>query len=326
MSVVEDQGSAPSDISDGKDIYAPSGLLVLGFLAFLAWFVCWWDWSRSASKLVFALCGIAIVMKITVLALVVWLVTPKSGGTYGRPIVAILKIAAIVLILDATYLWLAAGMNDAGMTQGWGRLERAGLQIAVQIITAVLIKKFIYKFEGSEAMIFGGLMVFANSILNFALIVQLAAAINPYIASQARIIPGSVANEEMRKAMAMNKHAISLSSSEVDGQVIHRIAMGGLVEFDSKYHRGMSLPGTWTGVTGKLMDQLFAAGVHKVFFYLGDGVTAGFKQVIVELPVEPGERAACLEVAGRYRRDSKLRWPEARNFIGDKYIIIDLVN
>src|SRR5579863_4574084 len=104
-----------------QKIYVPVVLLVVALLALAAWILHQRLRGTSEPIAEFAATGTAIVVKAVLLSLLAWFLASRSGGSFGVPAVTIMRIAALIAVLDAVFLWLRVAMLASGAISPTGR-------------------------------------------------------------------------------------------------------------------------------------------------------------------------------------------------------------
>jgi hypothetical protein len=315
-SVIDYQGitnvkpaSPPYDLADRiRDIYLPTGLLILGFLTSLVWIVHQGRWGTRESMVIFELAYGAMLIKVAILSLLAWLIASKTGGSFGTPAATILKISALVVLLDAVFLWLRTGMIDTRMMSPSGRGPGGTivLQLLVLVFTALFVTHFIYKLDDEEATTFGCLMAIGNVVVNTMLVLAVAAGLHLLIAAKARTATVVSLPPTNKTLATVRSSDTAITPTTADRQIANRISLGIPVVFEGREWKQMFVLHDSTKPMSDLIDQMYAAGALKVYIDMAEDPAAHMPEhhaakAYVELPIEGAQRTACAEVARAYR-------------------------
>ena len=140
----------PRDASAGaamhelaREFYIPAVVLAVGFGCILGWLAHHGRFIFAAVVIVMFLAGLLMIGKTVALSLFAWFLARSNGGSFGHPLGTILKIAGLVVTLDAATLWALSGMVATGAIT-----RRGGLY---PIHTIVLLFKDPQEWETSIA-------------------------------------------------------------------------------------------------------------------------------------------------------------------------------
>jgi hypothetical protein len=324
-----------------REIYIPAGVLVLGFgllLAFLGfegYFV-----SRAIRNTVF-LAGTLMVVKTVVLGALAWLVARNSGGSLGNPLTFVLKVAGLVVVLDAAILWAWAGMVGVGAIGPDGRFYIVKTFLAllmVTIVVAAVIAQLLYGLRGDEANLFSRFVAWGNLMLNIVFVVglgiyaqSLGAKRRPPNLANAQVAaarmpapPAAAPSGSMyipvvtlvsplsAQSMAVAPPSAVSVDTNPDHLIARRIMQGAPVVMEGR---------DWTKTTfildrqkpiARLIGEMYDAGAKRVYIdEVGDGMhlpASGLPaDMYVELPAGAEERAGIYKVGGRFQEsDAKV--------------------
>lgn len=98
-----------------REFILPAVVLVLGFVAMMGWLSYHGSLVAVAVVTVLFLATVAMVVKTIILSLFAWYLAGKTGGSFGNPLSTILKIAGLVVALDAAIVWTLNAMVGLGM-------------------------------------------------------------------------------------------------------------------------------------------------------------------------------------------------------------------
>ncbi|HEV8292508.1 MAG TPA: hypothetical protein VGP94_11325, partial [Tepidisphaeraceae bacterium] len=96
-------------IDNVRDIYVPTALLVIGFIAIGLWALVGSGINAQMSMLVLAASSVSTMIKTIILVLICVAITSKHGEvSFGTLWTAVLKFSSIILINDAMLIWFEA--------------------------------------------------------------------------------------------------------------------------------------------------------------------------------------------------------------------------
>jgi hypothetical protein len=134
-----------------RDLYVPVGMLVVGFLAVLAWGVYELSAGSGGIAVVSVGIGVTTLVKTVVVTALALVVAPHLGVSFGTLGSGILKFAAILILADAALLWLDVLMQSTGAmpsSGGSSRSMRRGLWwINILASTAIISAASWYLFD-----------------------------------------------------------------------------------------------------------------------------------------------------------------------------------
>lgn len=149
-------------------------MLILGFAAMMGWLAYHGRFVFAAIISVIFLATIAMVIKTIALSLMAWYLAGKSGGSFGNPLSTILKIAGLVVALDAAILWTWTAMVAVGAITNRFYVGKTLLVLfLVTLVAAAVISQFVYGLHGDEANLFSRFVAGGNLAINVLLILVL---------------------------------------------------------------------------------------------------------------------------------------------------------
>lgn len=313
------------------DIYLPTGLLILGTLALLAWIVAQGRGGIRESITISQLTGAAIVLKIALLGLVGWFFARKSGAGFAALSTTVLKIAALAIFLDGVCLWLRVAMTESGMmsSSGAGPPGVLTLQLMVLLFAALFVSRFIYKLEDSEATTFGCLIAIGNFVVNALLVLGAAASLHMCVVARGRAAAASAAPRANALA-ATNSQNTTIIMTEADREVAHRISRGSPAVMEGReWKLAFASYDRRKVASVQLIDKMYAAGAAQVYIDLVQDATIqeggkhGRLRLYVDLPLGQSQRNVCLDAARAYCDENELP-PIRSDAVAGRFLTIDM--
>jgi hypothetical protein len=328
-----DTDSPSNNLADDvHDVYLPTALLIIGLLASFGWIVHQGKWGTRESIVIFQLTGAAILIKVAILSFVAWLFARKSGGSFGTPATTILKIAALVIFLDAVFLWLRTGMTESGMMSASGRGPRGTimLELLVLVFTALFVARFVYRLDDNEATTFGCLIAVGNLMVNVALVLAVAAGLHLLIAARTRSSAMATVPSPANTLASTSSSSTPIADTSADRQIARRISQGSPIVFEGRQWKQVFFLRNSDKPTSNLIDQMYAAGALKVYIDVVGGQTVEgvaahpTAEMYVELPVEQVQRAKCSNIALAYRSENGVSSAPPFTPVDGRFLVIDL--
>lgn len=188
-------GGNPFSLELLREFYFPGAVLILGYVAMMAWLGYHGSLIAVAVITVLFLATLAMVVKTIILSLFAWYLASKTGGSFGNPLSTILKVAALVVALDAAIVWTLNAMVGLGMITRRGETYVVWVPLldlfVVTLVVAALISRFLYGLRGAEANLFSRFIAGGNLAINL-LVIFVLVMIGRSIANsaaQARLAP-----------------------------------------------------------------------------------------------------------------------------------------
>ena len=282
------------------EVYAPLAVLMAGFLSVIVWASMNYhgQFAIVAMAVTAAISFILLFIKTGILAMVIWYIASQSGGSMGSPLTMVLKIAALLIFLDAAETWIADLMRATGAITpaGRGPVALIGCSLFVSFVIAVLVSRYAYGLEGSAARTFGRVVAIGNWAMNWTVVLVLGALVHALIAGFGRT---SAPRPVMTNAVPAGYAPAVIASSDPDHQVAYRISKGSPLVVEGREWKQTTLILSRDKPVSALIDHLYDAGAQKVYIdVVGDGSGGpGPAKAYVELPTDDAQRAACQDVA-----------------------------
>jgi hypothetical protein len=322
---VSDSEKLPSDklIDPTRDIYVPTGLLVFGFIAIGLWALVGSGINAQMSMLVLAASCVSTMIKTIVLVLVCVAITSRHGEvSFGTLWPAVLKFSSIVLINDAMLIWFEAWQIYRGAIE----IRHGVMYIDIWLLVwelfmaSFLIALFLwYLFDIEKEQMFwiAAPIAFASMAIGFGLRFAVVWAVNAYTAARmpapAPPPPPPPAATALAPAVPTTKPTIR--ETPHDKAIRLRIEQGDLKEMYE-----YTAPG---GTQRSLFKKLREARPANMYVEMRSFLPP---KLYVELPKDPGDRAACFLAYTEYCEDGGGMEPdpvEAKD-TGQRYLVIRL--
>jgi hypothetical protein len=290
------------------------GVLVFGFAAILAWLEFHGRFVVQAIVLMVLLAGTAMVVKTIMLSLLAWYIASTSGGSFGNPLTTILKIAGLIVGLDAATLWTWTAMVAVGAITPSGQFyigKTLLVLFLVTLVAAAIVAQLLYGLHGDEANLFSRFIAGGNLVMNVLLLVGLVVVVhalaNAVLHAKA-VAANSIPTSANQPQTASSASAANITT-DADRQIASRIGRGDPSILEGRDWEMSILFGKKEKPLGALIDQMYIAGAMKVYVdTFGDGrtdPTAGPAKIYVELPSSTEQRAACFDLAGEFQDQNR---------------------
>ncbi|HUB25928.1 MAG TPA: hypothetical protein VL992_10910, partial [Tepidisphaeraceae bacterium] len=158
------------------EVQIPLGVLAAGAAGMLGWAAFHGLNLVGAAIVGGMIAGAVMVVKTVVLTFMAWSLARRSGGSLGYFWTTVLKIAALVLILDAATLWTWTIMEQTGAITPHGQFyigKTILIMFLATLVVAALIVQFLFGLYGDEANLFSRFVAGGNLGLNVLLIITL---------------------------------------------------------------------------------------------------------------------------------------------------------
>jgi hypothetical protein len=281
------------------EFFVPLGVLILGYIAILAFLAHHGAFMFAAVMGTVILATLLMFGKTVVLGLFAWYLAHKNGGSLGHPLGMILKIAGLVVALDAATLWAIEGMVAVNIITRRGEfypVRTTFLLFAVTFFAAVLISHLVFRLEGDEAGLFSKFMAGGNLAINIMLMIVLM-VIARNVAQQARASAAQAGQAAGAAGLAAPRPVIVVLTP-ADRAIENYIINNRPVMVSPQEWRASSVFRSKQDVPAcDFLDQLDSAGAVKIYVDLAYRRGTAFRRVFVELPTNRKQRAACCAVA-----------------------------
>lgn len=287
------------------DFYWPAALLILGCLELVVWVIHQGRWETIHAFDV-SLIAVAVIMaKVAIVSGVVWLFVRRTIGDLGKPKATVLKIAALVVFLDAVVVWLIVGMHATGMISpsgsgAWSR-EAIELVLMVLIFAALVVTRFLYNLDSDDAISYGCWIALGNVVMNVVLLVAVTAGLHFLLTARMQPTPTSSTNLPVNA----HSHAAAPGWTKADLQITREIRSHSPFVIDGRDWEQAHIQKADAQIH-HLIDRFYAAGAIKVQV----GVVASRAQIMsgqfshklyVRLPVEESAKSVCVNIAREYQ-------------------------
>jgi hypothetical protein len=303
-------GVSDQDDADSTDLlhelWIPTGVLLVGFLAIVAW-LAFQGWL-SAGAVITALfvAGTIMVIKTVCLSLMAASLARRSGGSLGNPLSTILKIAGLIVVLDASILWAWSGMVATGAITQSGQfyvIKTLVVLLLGTLVVAALVTQFIFGLHGDEANLFSKFVAGGNLLLNILLLVGLAVAAGA-VKRAAEVSAASPPADGATSPARIGPIPVSIAANS-DRRIAARISRGAPFVMEGRDWTKSFLMLNKVLPVKNLIGQMYDAGATKVYIdVVGDRKTPtaiGPAEMYVELPAPAEQRNACFSVAARFQ-------------------------
>jgi hypothetical protein len=315
------------------EVYLPLAVLLTGFIAILVWAATIHPTHHAAFNLAFmsVFNCITLFIKTVVLTLVILAIAKSSGGSLGNPVTLVLKIAALIIFLDAAETWIRELLKYTGAIDaaGKGPIATIGCSLLVSVIIAICVSRFVYRLDGDAARVFGRVMAWGNWAMNWAFVFLLtifatavvhAAARARAVTIQPTIQPPPASATQIPSTPTATTPPLSPAQTAQDAPT----PLDGLISQHIKQNPFRILEGyAWcrTGAADdaakKVISDFYAAGAEKVY-------VDGFN-LYAQLPDDPAKRSACLDVAHAFRYQYNGPDDATANNLNHQYAALDLL-
>jgi hypothetical protein len=324
---VDDTSVDSSDLL--VEVYLPLAVLMSGFIAILVWTATIHPSRHEAFSLALmsGFAFITLVIKTVALSLLIWYIAKSNGGTLGNPITMVLKIAALLIFLDAAETWIRELFKATGSITPAGKspLALLGCSLFISFIIAVVISRFVYRLEGSAAKVFGRVIAVGNWAMNwiFILLLGILTTALTHAAARARAAATAAITQNVLPAIQaqLAKSSPGTPLTAQPGQT-GPTAMDELISQQIRqnpfhFQEGFAWcrSGAADDADKKLVSDMYGAGADKVYMH-------GFT-MYAHLPDDPAKRSACLKVAHEFR--SSYGIPENSTQLNYQYAVINLL-
>jgi len=243
-----------------------------------------------------------------------------------NPISIILKIGALVMVLDATLLWSEVVMHQAGMITPSGKESFAALDLQLLIagFTGLMVASALYRWDDHNAVAFGCLAALGNIVVNFIVMLLLIQGLRSLVAAK----PAAVTAAPTASAASAGPSRGFIRLTAADRAIHYRISTGSPVVLDGRAWE-VSPSGSGSKPTASLIDQMYALGVGRVYVDM-EGVHGTTStpplpaKLYIELPISAMQRTACENAADAFCASNALAAPLPKE--PGRFLIINLGN
>jgi hypothetical protein len=314
----------PSDklIDTVRDIYVPTGLLVFGFIAVALWGLSGHSINAQISTADLAASCLSTIIKTTILVIACVAIAGKYGElAFGTFWTAVLKFSSIIMINDAMLIWFEAWQIHRGAIE----IRHGEMYIDIWLLVwGLFMASFLiafllwYLFDTEKEQMFwiAAPIAFVSIAVGLGLRFALVWALqfNPAPPTPAAPPPPPPAAAAPAPPAPTTKPIII--ETPHDAAITLRIEQGGLKGVYEYAGRGLG------GSQRSLFKKLFDAQPARMYVE-----TRSFlpPKLYVELPKDPGDRAACFLAHREYCEDTTTDIdPVEAKDTGQRYMVIRL--
>jgi hypothetical protein len=294
-------GAAMQELA--REFYIPAVVLVVGFGCILGWLAHHGRFVFAAVVIVMFLAGLLMIGKTVALSLFAWFLARSNGGSFGHPLGTILKIAGLVVTLDAATLWALSGMVATGAITrrgGFYPIHTIVLLFLVTFVVALLIAHLVYRLDEDEAKLFGRFIAGGNLAVNIVLVFILV-VIGQNAVNARRSRAAVAASPSNVSAPASTLPSSGIIETAADRRIESRLSKGAMFIKDPQEWETSIAFGRKNVPVSNLLDQLSVAGASRI--YVDTALArAGITRIYVDLPEAPAKRDACFAVAADWKQ------------------------
>ncbi|HEY2586359.1 MAG TPA: hypothetical protein VGI81_11400 [Tepidisphaeraceae bacterium] len=312
-----------------REIYIPMGVLVLGYAGILAFLAYHGAFLFAAIFGTMILASVLMVAKTLVLSVWAWAKARTNGGSFGHPLGTVLKIAGLVVSLDAATLWAIQIMMATGVISGrhYVRGTVTILFLATFAIAAV-ISYLAYGLRDDEATFFSRFMASGNLTMNvLLLVVGLSIARSAATAArQANYAPAvqAASEDDDGTGAPTLRPPVRVVLTPADRRIDNYMLNNAPYVVPPKEWPKSPVYKPEDAPVGPFLAQLAATGSPQVRV---DTLArrGGVIRIIVELPTDPDRRDACCGLATDFRtaNPQTLLLPEPPT--NARFMVIDVI-
>lgn len=286
------------------EIVIPLVVLTLGYVAILIWLAHHGALVATAVLGAMVLATVLMLGKTIVLGMTAWVMSRK-GGSFGHPVGTILKIAGLVVALDAATVWAIEWMVWMNMIDHRGRIYIHDLKylifmlFVVTLVAAMIVSYGAFGLRDDEAGFFSRFMAGGNLTMNVALLIIIAVMVSS-AAQQSRTATAQVTQAGGVSGIA-NPHPVMVVLTPEDRALDSYIVNQGSMLLSPKAWRTSVIANKAEDAPASaLCDQLEAAGATKIYI---DSIVRhnGLIRMIILLPTDGEHRDACCAAATAFR-------------------------
>jgi hypothetical protein len=274
---------ATSNLMDPtRDIYAPTGIFLAGFLMYLGYYVFTYDMGGVGIALTSLGLGILTVSKAAILIVAAMLLAGPLGVSFGDVWTAPLKLAAIAVFSDGVTTWVDAALQAGG---AGGLAGVVSFPVALCIYWVLMI--YLFNMDAGDSWLVVMLLSVFDSLVRWLLLMLLLNSVLGWGGVAGGALPGAGMGAGVTQASAAQVHVQNLKGGGHLHEARQRAA-------DGKSTFMMEQVTAW-----------YAAGAKTVWFETGSRDINGksnLEGIIVELPDDPTKRAVCYKILDDFYR------------------------
>jgi len=307
-----------------RDIYVPTTLLAIGFIAILLWAFLAQGINGQLSMVVLIASSVSTAIKTTLLVFLAVALANQAGFGFGTFWPAVLKFSSTIILTDSMLEWFEAWMVHVGAIRVRNGVMYISIWLLVlevflaAVVTAGLIKYY-FDMDHDEAWWVALGIAVVSMLAGFVLRFLLVSALEAIIA--ARTPPPAAAPAPAgAPAPAVSAPTAPVNETPHDETIRLRIEQRSpFVQNGAEYmQRGLRGRGQ-----KQLFERLTEAGVTRIYADLEGGPLT--PKLYVELATDPAGRAACFTAYATYCQDARAQAnPVEAKDTGQKYMVIQL--
>ncbi|HEY1923170.1 MAG TPA: hypothetical protein VGG44_10510 [Tepidisphaeraceae bacterium] len=304
-----------------RDLFVPTAMLVAGFLGAILWVFLQPKAGPGIVMIMAFLTGAATLIKTAILIGLAFVIAPRLGISFGLVGPAILKFAAIIILVDTAELWMetafkASGAISAnGRTTGYIILPRIGLATTLISLSCY----YLFSMDRNDVAMFAVPAAFISWLTGFIMNMivigilagMIAALHHKRVAQAAPIAPPAFAAIAATLVPSTHTRTIPapLAPTPFDGAILKRIQnQSGVTEvFEGNQWKMQNHYAASDRLTAGLIDQMYNAGAVRVYIdTIGVHAATGAGPVrrmvaYVQLPADPKQIQICHDIAESFR-------------------------
>ena len=340
-------GSPPGNsLNLFREIYIPVVVLVLGFVGIVAVLGFEGDFFGRAVVPVIFISGTIMVIKTAILTFLAWAFATQSGRDVGNPMPFVLKVAGLIIFLDAAILWVWAAMHAAGAdmtSRGFVSLAMILIMLVVTVLAAAIVVRGAYGLRGDQAKYIGRFVAFGNLIMNLIIVAGVLIILTAITtakhkaraataAAQQAIITAAQVQAQTQAQASQPQVITSLPSASPtvsgDRPIAARIARGDPFVLEGHQWQQTHPSVGKDRLTSNLVDQLYNAGAQRVYVDVFGPIDAASStprpKIYVELPPDEPKRSACVDTCHAYQQQHGLDQTPVDDSALGRYLVIEL--
>lgn len=289
-----------------REIYIPVGVVILGYAGTLAW-------VGYHGRLVFAavattviLASLLMVIKTVALSLFALYLARNSGGSFGHPVGTVLKIAGLVVSLDAATLWAISAMVVLGAITprgGFYPIKTLLVLFFATLVVAALIAQLVYGLHGDEANFFSRFMAGGNLAINVLLVIVLAVVAHNAATArrQAQARAAAAAAQTSSISSPTSSSSSTMQETDADRAIKLRLSKNPLITDLQGWKTSIAFRKSDVPLS-RFLERVYVAGATKVYVDTSGG---GVSRIYVDLPSDRQQRDACFEIITAYSTQNR---------------------
>jgi hypothetical protein len=254
-----------------RDLYVPVVIYLIGFMAALLWIAAESHAGTTGLIAMSLAAGVLTLIKTAVLICLALLIAPPLGISFGLFWPAILKFAAIIILTDASLLWLDAGLKSIGGISASGRAPYQIIFVRLGLAATLIScsSYYLFNMDLEEVALFAIPMAFVSWLIGFGLALLFLPSFRASVTPTAWLSTKTPAPAVVRMSprpfpTSAPTGIIQLPASR--SLVLERMITQRIYKDGPDLHEGRAWEQTAAADTGTahLIEQLYIAGASKV--------------------------------------------------------------